>query len=285
MIEITLNFKQSDEIFKFILNHAQNEGLCSLETILGTETFVVVNNVKYIGDEMIQEIINMFNSMLKVKEFKNLLNTVSGKPKLDSLTNTILFYNTLKDAIESGSLKNYNFLVEEGKKYKDIDVDFYLLEIKAGFIKEISHIEGTEKMYMETVDFGDEERVICSGLKNKYKEEDLKNKTSLFMTNLKEANFSGVKSFGMICCGSEDENVEFVAVDQAYKGERVSLEGYKTFFSNIKRGEINILKKEKYQLILKEFCIKNGFLFFKSHKVLIGGNEIKLNKVKNGKIQ
>jgi methionyl-tRNA synthetase len=91
------------------------------------------------------------------------------------------------------------------------------LTLKAGRIVEIDRHPDAQKLFVEKVDFGGEIRTIVSGLVGHYREDDLRGKTALFVTNLKPAKLRGVESQGMILAAQggdgEDAKVEVVMVD------------------------------------------------------------------------
>ena len=62
-----------------------------------------------------------------------------------------------------------------------------------------------DKLFMFTIDFGTEQRTICSGIKAYYKPEEMVGKKVLVLVNLKPATLAGVLSEGMLLC-AEDEN-------------------------------------------------------------------------------
>jgi methionine--tRNA ligase beta chain len=62
--------------------------------------------------------------------------------------------------------------------------DFAKVEIRVGQILKADGVVGSDKLFREEVDFGDEKRVVFSGLKKWYVPEDLTGKKFLFVTNL-----------------------------------------------------------------------------------------------------
>ena len=91
------------------------------------------------------------------------------------------------------------------KVYATID-DFSKIEIKVGTVLSVSVVEGADKLYILSVDFGEEKpRQILSGIREYTKEEELLNKQFPFVTNLAPRMLRGHESQGMILAGS-DEN-------------------------------------------------------------------------------
>lgn len=281
-----LKYKQDDEIFKFLSNNIKNT---KVECVLAEDTVLQIEDKEFKEDELIQEIVKMYEETMSVKEFKKNLSLVSNKKQSTRLGNAMAFYNTMEDALATGTLKNYDFLKEMEKEFSGIVVDFYLLEIKVGTIAEIDVLEGIDKIYREEVEFGkenaEEKRIICSGLRKHYEKEDLKGKTCLFMTNLKEAKFGTEKSQGMICCGSnEEEGLEVITVDKKYQGQRISLKDSVEYIGHVSRKEIQLLKKPKYGACLEQFNIKDGKLCFNNTEVVVGGESVIMKKLTHGKM-
>ena len=105
-------------------------------------------------------------------------------------------------------------------KYIDIQ-DFVKVEIMLGTIKSVQDVEGSDKLYKLSVDFGEyneiesegglterEEkfRTVFSGIKNLASVEDLLNKQYPFVTNLKPRKIMGEYSEAMILAASQFED-------------------------------------------------------------------------------
>jgi methionine--tRNA ligase beta chain len=65
-------------------------------------------------------------------------------------------------------------------------------------VVEATAVEGSEKLIREVVDFGDEKRVIFSGIRKWYQPEDLAGKKFIYVTNLEPRRMLGEESHGMI---------------------------------------------------------------------------------------
>ena len=90
--------------------------------------------------------------------------------------------------------------------------DFAKVEFLIGEIKEATEIEGSEKLLKLKVDFGEENlRTVFSGIKKWYKPEDVINKKTVFITNIKPRKIMGEESQAMIF-GAEGENGENMSV-------------------------------------------------------------------------
>ncbi|MDR1128579.1 MAG: methionine--tRNA ligase [Treponema sp.] len=104
------------------------------------------------------------------------------------------------------------------------------LDLRAARIVKIERHPDAEKLYIETLDIGGEERVIVSGLVPYYREDELLNKKIIVVYNLKPAKLRGVESRGMLLAAEtkkEDGSlvVEVLDAGDAPSGTRVALEG------------------------------------------------------------
>ena len=99
------------------------------------------------------------------------------------------------------------------------------VDLRAAKIVEVKRHPDAEKLYIETVDLGTEQRTIVSGLVPHYKEEELLGHTVVLVANLKPALLRGVESQGMLLAASEGKTVEVLFVDHAQPGDRVVLSG------------------------------------------------------------
>jgi tRNA-binding protein len=82
--------------------------------------------------------------------------------------------------------------------------EFWKFKIRVGKVIEAERIPRTKKLIKLTVDFGDEKRVIVTGIADQYSPNDLKGKKFMFVVNLKPKVIAGVESNGMLLVG-EDE--------------------------------------------------------------------------------
>lgn len=90
------------------------------------------------------------------------------------------------------------------KVYATID-DFQKIEIRVGTVLSVTVVEGADKLYILSVDLGEEKpRQILSGIREFVQEADLLNKQFPFITNLAPRMLRGHESQGMILAGSDD---------------------------------------------------------------------------------
>lgn len=89
--------------------------------------------------------------------------------------------------------------------------DFAKVEFRIGQILEVIEVEGSEKLLRMVVDFGEEKRVVFSGIKRWYSPADLLNRKTVFVTNMKPKKIMGEESGAMIF-GAEDETGEKMSI-------------------------------------------------------------------------
>ncbi len=83
--------------------------------------------------------------------------------------------------------------------------DLAKVEIKLGRILSVEEIEGSEKLYKLSVDFGEEiPRQVLSGIKKYFEKDFLLNKQFAFVTNLEPRKMMGLESQAMILATGEE---------------------------------------------------------------------------------
>lgn len=84
--------------------------------------------------------------------------------------------------------------------------DFRRLELRIGTVTEVNDHPEAEKLYVLRVDLGEEEpRTIVTNIKSFYPVDKMMGRKLLVVSNLKPANFRGVKSFGMLMAADDME--------------------------------------------------------------------------------
>ena len=93
------------------------------------------------------------------------------------------------------------------KVYATID-DFQKIEIRMGTVLSVAVVEGADKLYILSVDLGEEKpRQILSGIREFVSIDDLQGKQFPFVTNLAPRMLRGHESNGMILAGSDDSGL------------------------------------------------------------------------------
>ena len=80
--------------------------------------------------------------------------------------------------------------------------------------KKVEDIEGADKLYKLTVDFGKEigKCTICAGIKKHYSKDELKNKKIIVVANLAPRMFRGIESQGMLLAASSKDETKVILI-------------------------------------------------------------------------
>ena len=107
--------------------------------------------------------------------------------------------------------------------YITID-DFAKVEIKVGEVLSAEIVEGADKLYRLSVDFGEEKpRQILSGIREYMNHEELIGKQFPFVTNLAPRMLRGFESQGMILAGKDENGLALFNPNKKLKnGTRLS---------------------------------------------------------------
>jgi len=100
------------------------------------------------------------------------------------------------------------------------------LTLRVGEIIEIKEHPNADKLYILTVDFGDEKRQIIAGLRPYYSKEDMLHKRIVVVTNMKKAKLRGEVSEGMLLAADDGKTVSLIIAD-ADIGEYLEISGIK----------------------------------------------------------
>ncbi|PIO07849.1 methionine--tRNA ligase subunit beta [Candidatus Pacearchaeota archaeon CG10_big_fil_rev_8_21_14_0_10_34_12] len=92
--------------------------------------------------------------------------------------------------------------------------DWEKIDLRVGQVKNVEEIEGADKLYKLTIDLGKEtgKRIVCAGLKEYYKKEDLQDKKIILFVNLAPRKLKGIESQGMILAAVNSEHSEVVLI-------------------------------------------------------------------------
>ncbi len=84
--------------------------------------------------------------------------------------------------------------------------EFEKLDLRVAQIKKAEDIEGADKLYKLSINVGElGERVICAGIKQFYKKEQLKNKKIVIIANLEPRVMRGIESKGMLLAAGHEK--------------------------------------------------------------------------------
>lgn len=85
--------------------------------------------------------------------------------------------------------------------------DFTKVDLRVAKIKKAEDIEDADKLYKLTLDDGTKEpRIICAGIKEFYKKDNLKNKSIIIVANLAPRKMRGIESRGMLLAASTKDH-------------------------------------------------------------------------------
>lgn len=93
-------------------------------------------------------------------------------------------------------------VVAEGTGEISIE-DFAKLDLRTAIVTAAEKVEKTDKLLKLTVDMGNEQRTIISGIAQHYTPEDMVGRTVIVIANLKPAKIRGIESHGMLLAASD----------------------------------------------------------------------------------
>lgn len=167
----------------------------------------------------------------------------------------------------------------------DKQADFFNanIELTVAKIVDVKPNPDGEKLYIETLDDGSgSPRVIQSGLRKFFKEEELLGKHIAIVSNLAPRKMLGVESRGMLLAGHyEDENkkecIEVLDLSWAKPGTKIILEGSDA--NAVKKSEIT--GDEFFAVKIKAV---DGSVQVAGKKLFADGKEVKTQKALNSDI-
>ena len=96
-----------------------------------------------------------------------------------------------------------------------------LLDVRVGKVVSIEDHPEAEKLYVMSVDLGDERRQMVAGLKGYYTSEELMGKDLVILCNLQPAKLRGVESNGMLMAAEDKEVVSVLLAAGSAPGTQV----------------------------------------------------------------
>jgi len=98
---------------------------------------------------------------------------------------------------------------------EDIKYDeFKKLDLRVGKILEVEDHPNADKLYLVTVDIGDEKRKFVAGVRAHYKKEELIGKSCVVLVNLEPKNIRGIDSHGMVLAALSEGTLGILSVDR-----------------------------------------------------------------------
>lgn len=94
--------------------------------------------------------------------------------------------------------------------------DFTKVQLLTGKIVNSEKVEGADKLLKNTVEIGNETRIIVSGIAKYYKPEEIIGKTVVVVSNLAPRKLRGIESQGMLLCAVDEEKdlLSLVTIDK-----------------------------------------------------------------------
>ena len=152
------------------------------------------------------------------------------------------------------------------------------VNLRVAKITDVKRHPNADKLYIETITLGDEERTIVSGLVPYYSAEDLINKNIILVANLKPAKLRGVESNGMLLAAEAGGIVEVITVDNATPGEQIVLEGFEDVKDDLPQS---ISIDEFFGIPVK---VHDHNLYVDDKKLISRTGPVATLKVKDGKV-
>ncbi len=111
---------------------------------------------------------------------------------------------------------------EAEPNYVDIE-DFAKIDLRVARVIACEKMKKADKLLILTLQVGEEERTVVSGIAKAYEPEQLIGKNVVLVANLKPVKLRGVLSQGMILAASDplDNNIEVLTVETIEPGNRV----------------------------------------------------------------
>ncbi len=144
------------------------------------------------------------------------------------------------------------------------------MDMRVAQIKEVTDHPDATSLYVLKVDAGEGElRTICSGLKNSYKADELKDRKILLFANLKPSALRGIMSQGMLFAGDLDNEAHtcrLVSVPEDAKP------GDRALFKGVAPSEPRELKVKDFEKIA--LSVKGGAVFCDALALEVNGKPV-----------
>lgn len=204
-------------------------------------------------------LLNKYQPSKSLKDLKKIRNGLDQQPCEKLLISLISYYNHFKALLTTSNLKNIKYVELFTNNLNLHYLYFYLLNIQVGLVLDAVEAEGSDKLFIETIDLGDHKTQIVSGVRPFISKEQFVGKKFLFLTNIKKSKIMGIESHGMILCGKEGDNVSLIKVgDDIPVGTRLTLES-PNIVSEYGIPKID-LKKSFFNNVFSGLKIVNGFI-------------------------
>lgn len=92
--------------------------------------------------------------------------------------------------------------------------DFKKLELKVAQIKEVKDHPNADKLYVMTIDLGDQTKQIVAGIKSSYQKEELLGRRIIVVDNLEPVKLRGEDSQAMLLAASDESGIAIIIPDR-----------------------------------------------------------------------
>lgn len=92
--------------------------------------------------------------------------------------------------------------------------EFKKMDLRVGKIIEVEDVAGADRIYLITVDIGDEKRKMIAGIKPWYSKEELIGKNIVVIVNLESKVIRGIESKGMLLATLFDNKLSILTTDK-----------------------------------------------------------------------
>jgi methionyl-tRNA synthetase len=92
--------------------------------------------------------------------------------------------------------------------------EFKKMDLRVGKILEVEDHSEADKLYLVTVDIGEEKRKFVAGIKPYYSREELIGKLCVVIINLEPKNIRGIESHGMILAALSTDSFGILTLDR-----------------------------------------------------------------------
>ncbi len=92
--------------------------------------------------------------------------------------------------------------------------EFKKMDLRVGKIIEVKDVAGADRIYLITVDIGDEKRKMIAGIKPWYSKEELIGKNIVVIVNLESKVIRGIESKGMLLATLFDNKLSILTTDK-----------------------------------------------------------------------
>jgi methionyl-tRNA synthetase len=173
-----------------------------------------------------------------------------------------LTWNDINFNTKNHAIKEAKIIINRINPQEETTSAVFPLNLRVAKIIDIKVHPGADKLYIESIDYGDSTSQIVSGLVPYYKPEELLGKHIVVVTNLKKARLRGVDSYGMLLAAGDEHTVKILEAPHSPPGSSVYIEEYEI-------GNTQITIDDFAQLPL---TVKNKNVIFKD-KILKTDNE------------